>query len=368
VVPKTTKQINIKIMTAFSKVQAPLIDFWGQFGLNYEPRVTNLLMGEMNRAGFQGSSFLTQNWDGKLKNKTVQLHYIPEGCEADDCGEGFTFCTSDAADSYTTKDVVLSPVCATEGLSFGDGCEFQEALEGGESWRNQLIAQKFVSLAKKTEKEVVLALFALAGEHCAGVDGVDEDGFVNLATKRYCGEGSCEYIGHELYRRLIQDAEINRYGGSPYVIGSGLIWDYFMELGFRGLDSTGVDVQRMVDIYGVEFVNSLYARDWATVDHANPFLSYDLRSAQIHELSCFAGNELEKGGLKQYTIVNPVNGLLVDVFENNTCGASGIQTSIKMRSSIGLFAKPDDLLCSAECEGVNGITKYNVVNPVLGGE
>jgi hypothetical protein len=76
----------------------------------------------------------------------------------------------------------------------------------------------------------------------------------------------------------------------------------------------------MIDIYGVEFVNALFARDWATEDHANPFLSYDLRSAQIHELSCFAVNELEKGGLKQYTIVNPVNGLLVDVFENNTCG------------------------------------------------
>ena len=213
----------------------------------------------------------------------------------------------------------------------------------------------------RTEKGVAEALLGMTGEFCPEIAGTKDDLHLvkEVQTLRNCTT-NCEFVGNKLLSTLMQDAEMNGYTSAPIVFGSGLIWDYWLALAAQSVDNTGFDAEKFLDLYNYALVRTKYATSWATVADENPFIVMDRGAVQLVEFSCFQTNVMEAGNLKQYALVNPFDGLLVDVFENKTCTAGGIKTSIVMKRNVGLVGLP---VGSQECEDNVLVHKYDVVNP-----
>lgn len=353
---------------SLSNVQAMFADFW-----NWNPSapnaetsqrvspLTNLLTSPFNRLGWRGDQFIKRGFDGNPKNNTVELLFPPYAKAQVDPSE-VDFC--DVGTSTPLLKKVVNPVMvdAAYQLAFDGACDYKEIAEGGDQYTAGIIAAAYKDIAMQTEKGVAEGIYTLKGSFGADVSGT-RGGLGLIKDVETYKDVAQLYYNNKLMRQIAQDSELSNYRNSPILLGFGLLWDYILDLNSQAVDQTGFDAEKYLQEYGFSFVKTKYASEWETGSELNPFLMYDAGSVQIVEYSCFDGNEKEAGTMKQYTVMNPIDGLLVDVFENVTCTDSGMKTTMTMKRNIGLVGLPDNLYNGSDYAGVTGVNLYNVINP-----
>lgn len=353
---------------SLSNVQALFAEFWdwnpaapsAQVGQRVSP-LTNMLTAPFNRLGWRGEQFIKRGFDGNAKHNTVELYFPPYAVAQVD-PEEVEFCEVGESSPMLKKVVNPEMVLAAHKVAFDGVCDYKTIIEGGDTYKAGMLASAYKDIAEQTEKGVALGIYALKGSFGSYVKGTRSNlGLIkDVATFKDVNQ---TYVGSQLMRKVFQDSTLSNYRNAPVLLGFGEIWDYILDLNSQSVDKTGFDVDKYLAEYGYAFIATKYANEWATQTEEEPFLMYDPGSVQIVEYTCFEGNEVDTGDMRQYSVVNPIDGLLVDVFEKKVCTEAGISTTITMKRNIGLVGLPDNLYNGSDYAGCTGVNLYNVVNP-----
>jgi hypothetical protein len=355
-------------MNNLSTIQALFAEFWNwnpsapsaELGQRVTP-LTNMLTSPINRLGWRGEQFVKRGFDGNPKHNTVEVFFPPYSVSQSD-PELVEFCEAGTALPMLKKLIAPEMVTAAHKVAFDGACDYKTIIEGGQSYEAGMLAAAYKDIAEQTEKGVAEGIYTLKGKFGADVRNT-RGGLFNIKDVATYKDAAETYVGSQLLRIIAQDSELTNYRNAPVILGFGLVWDYFMDLNSQSLDATGFDVDKYLAEYGFAFLKTKYANEWVTGTELNPFLTYDPGSVQIIEYSCFDGNEVIKGDKHQYAVVNPIDGLLVDVFETNVCTEAGIKTTFTMKRNIGLVGLPDNLYNGSDYAGATGVNLYNVINP-----
>lgn len=350
-------------MPTINAKQEHLNDMWvsGQMAATPTPLTANLT-SEANKQKLAEDFQYVTDQNGKIAS--IQAFYMTEPCE--DAGSDTSVLDCDGSAPTASISKTYTPAWKYFGGSFKYNPKaFETDVDGGLKYYNTQVARIMDQARKGAEKYFADQLLALKGAFASGARGTITS---DVKAIQLFSSASEQTLDRYPLSELQRDAQVNRYLNSPTVVGFGHIQKYMTALETSGVDRFGFDGLKNLMENNYNFIPTVYADGFGTVDTAEVFVTFDMGAMPIANPAMFVGDAIfDSVDKKTYTMVDPVSGLVFDIKENVTCvDGAGFETSVSIQARVMALDLPNNLYCAtglSAAAGVNGINAYSVTNP-----
>jgi len=303
----------------------------------------DFIVSELNESGMLQNQIDTSNGH----YRTVELVYQPRRDEDDVASGSVQSCTGGTTYGETSELINITP--STEGATHtwtADLTDLEQRCQSDEMyWARQMAAAMSV-MRRKISTDSATQVDALVGSF--------EDGTTDktIATK----SGNAWLT--DPIEEITYEYDLMQAPGTPFVFGVGDISKYFKATEAGCCAQFNVDLGEYAAQNPIVFMEDDSVRKAVTT---SKFLSTIPGAIQMIRYNEFRGEtrEIDQPTYKQYTVIDPVNGLEYDFWAKFDCGNwfFGLKLAYKF---VGL---PDDIFFTDdELSGVNYINKWTVSN------